>query len=332
MQIAMILCEAFPMLDHALTAALVRSVRRAAGDGAAVLVTDTVTGAPVLSADGVAVAPDAEAAALASADLLLIAGGPDAALYMPMRLRDALRLAAARGATLGGLGHGAHVLSALGYLDGHRAVLPPAPEPLGPFPPPRPITHEDADFVHDGARLTCRGGLATGAALLDWVAGRSAPALAHAAARGLHAEGLLPACERGALPAPEDGVATPPGDPLIARMKAIMGAHIAEPLSLTEIARLLGLSPKQLRSRCQRIEGASPARVYVALRLDHARLLVERTMRPIADIAGAAGFESPSSFTRSFREQYALSPRDLRAGALFGPARAQAAETGAQPA
>ncbi|SDY02051.1 GlxA family transcriptional regulator [Citreimonas salinaria] len=312
MQIAMILCEGFPMLDHALTAALVRSVNRAAGDGALALSTTTVTAAPVTSREGIAVTPD-DGADWTQADLLLVAGGREAARYLPMRLRDALRLGAQRGATLGGLGHGAHVLSALGYLDGHRAVLPPAPEPAGPF------THEDADFVHDGARLTCRGGLATGAALLDWLAGHTTPALAQAAARGLHARGLLVMPDGGA----SDAAATMPSDPAIGRMKAIMGAHISTPLSLTEIARRVGLSPKQLRTRCQRLEGASPARVYVALRLERARLLVERTARPVAEIASAAGFDSASSFTRSFREHFDVSPRDLRMGA--GPCDAQPA-------
>jgi phosphinothricin acetyltransferase len=57
-----------------------------------------------------------------------------------------------------------------------------------------------------------------------------------------------------------------------------------------------------------------PGKVYLALRLAHARRLVEETTFPVADIAAAAGFESPSSFTRSFREQFHAAPRALRAG------------------
>jgi transcriptional regulator GlxA family with amidase domain len=95
-------------------------------------------------------------------------------------------------------------------------------------------------------------------------------------------------------------------------MEAIMAANLASPLSLDRIASMLGLSAKQLRNRCQKCREATPARVYLSLRLAHARDLVEGTALPVAEIAAAAGFASASSFTRAFREAFGQSPRARR--------------------
>lgn len=110
-----------------------------------------------------------------------------------------------------------------------------------------------------------------------------------------------------------------PVDPIIARMQAMMQSRLDDPIPLDVIARRLGLSGKQLRHRCHRILGAAPAQVYLGARLDQARGLVEHTALPVAAIAQAAGFASPSSFTRAYRLRFGASPRRMRAAPARQP-------------
>lgn len=308
MQVTVVLLPGFPALDHALIGATVRAANAAAGRALFGLATASVGGRPIPADDGTRVEPDEILRDSARApDLLVLCAGPQPARYLPLALRGALRDAALSGATLAAGGEAVHILSALGYLDGHRATLPPLPEPNGPMPPPRPIRNEAGPFAHDGLRLTGRGGVATAPMLLSWIASAAGLAVAVAAEQALGLRETLTdtveSCQRGETPGP---------DPIIGRMEAIMAANLATPLSLDRIASMLGLSAKQLRNRCQKCREATPARVYLSLRLAHARDLVEGTALPVAEIAAAAGFASASSFTRAFREAFGQSPRARR--------------------
>lgn len=103
------------------------------------------------------------------------------------------------------------------------------------------------------------------------------------------------------------------GDPVLSQMRAVMTEHLDEPVPLTVIAQQMGLSPKQLRLRCKKVLGTTPAQAYLELRLDHARELVNATAMSVADIARCTGFASPSAFTRSYRRTFGQSPREARA-------------------
>ncbi len=111
-------------------------------------------------------------------------------------------------------------------------------------------------------------------------------------------------------PRPHSGAV---GDPALSKMRAIMVDTIDAPIALTEIAEKIGLSPKQLRLRCKKILGTTPAQAYLELRLDHARELVTATALSVADIARFTGFASPSAFTRSYKRAFGQSPREERA-------------------
>src|SRR5450756_2023301 len=78
------------------------------------------------------------------------------------------------------------------------------------------------------------------------------------------------------------------------------------------LARRLAYSPRQLRRLLQSELGAGPLGLARAQRAHTARLLIETTGLPFAEVAFAAGFASLRQFNDTVREVFALTPREMR--------------------
>ncbi|SNS43928.1 GlxA family transcriptional regulator [Antarctobacter heliothermus] len=304
MHICLILFPGFPMLAHVLAREVLQLANDCAGQHLFSVQTRTVTGTDVVAADGTAVAgdqPDWHGAQ--GFDLVLLCAGHDPLNALPMGLRAFLNRAEATGATLGGLDGGAVILARLGYLTGRTAVLDHAAltqlDDKGDT-----IALTEGAFSCDRQRLTTAGGMATGDALLAWIARAHSPALAARVAESL-AHGRIG--QAGAQQRLVQAI-----DPLLDRMQAIMAAHIEHPIPVERVAAELELSPKQLRLRCRKGLGQTPAQVYNGLRLDRAAQLISATELSVQEVARAAGFASPSAFTRSYRARFGAPPRSQR--------------------
>ena len=92
----------------------------------------------------------------------------------------------------------------------------------------------------------------------------------------------------------------------------LMEANLSEPLSLIEVADLVGLSRRQIERLFRAEMGRSPARYYLEIRLDRARHLLIQSMMPVVEVAVACGFVSASHFSKCYRELYARSPQQER--------------------
>jgi AraC family transcriptional regulator of adaptative response / DNA-3-methyladenine glycosylase II len=78
------------------------------------------------------------------------------------------------------------------------------------------------------------------------------------------------------------------------------------------LARRLAYSPRQLRRLLQSELGAGPLGLARAQRAHTARLLIETTGLPFAEVAFAAGFASLRQFNDTVRTVFALTPREMR--------------------
>jgi transcriptional regulator GlxA family with amidase domain len=94
----------------------------------------------------------------------------------------------------------------------------------------------------------------------------------------------------------------------------LMESHLAEPLSLVEIAEEADLSRRQVERLFRQEMGRSPARYYLEIRLDRARHLLVQSALPVVEVAVACGFVSASHFSKCYREVYGRSPQQERAG------------------
>jgi AraC family transcriptional activator FtrA len=268
---------------------------------------------------GFAIAVSAGLEALGTADSVVIPG------YLPhaapaAAVIEALRAASGRGARMISVCTGAFALAATGLLDGRRAATHwrDAAELAARYP----AIHVDADtlYVSEEPVLTSAG-IAAGIDLcmhvvrLDYgeqiaaeVARRMvvAPHRTGGQAQFLHRP--VPATGTGLAPTCEWAL-----------------AHLAEPLSVADLARHADWAPRTFARRFLAETGTTPQRWITAQRLLRARHLLETSDLPIEQIADRAGLgsaanlrlllnrdtgTSPSSYRRSYRGNQ----RILRAG------------------
>lgn len=97
-------------------------------------------------------------------------------------------------------------------------------------------------------------------------------------------------------------------------MRAIdfMEAHADRSISLTEIAGAAHRSPSHLARVFAAEIGVPPHQYLVKLRVERARQLLERTNRPIAQIALDCGFSHQEHLTRLFRRHLNTTPAAFR--------------------
>ncbi|MFF8539198.1 AlkA N-terminal domain-containing protein [Streptomyces werraensis] len=102
---------------------------------------------------------------------------------------------------------------------------------------------------------------------------------------------------------------------LVARAMRLIADGVVDREGVTGLAARLGYSTRQIERQLLAELGAGPLALARAQRARTARLLVETTDLPMADVAFAAGFSSVRAFNDTVREVFALSPSELRARA-----------------
>lgn len=88
--------------------------------------------------------------------------------------------------------------------------------------------------------------------------------------------------------------------------------NIGSPLKISDIARCVGLSSRQLERIFNEEYGMSPMEYYLEIRLKHARTLLMNTEKPISLVAEESGFGDASYFARVCKKRFHLSPGQLR--------------------
>jgi transcriptional regulator GlxA family with amidase domain len=91
-----------------------------------------------------------------------------------------------------------------------------------------------------------------------------------------------------------------------------MESNLQETLPVAEIADRLNLSRRQLERLFGAELGIGPMAAYLALRVHHAKSLLEGSDLAIGDIAYRCGFPNAGQFSRVFRQQTGITPTHLR--------------------
>ncbi|MFG2812666.1 DNA-3-methyladenine glycosylase 2 family protein [Streptomyces sp. NPDC048410] len=102
---------------------------------------------------------------------------------------------------------------------------------------------------------------------------------------------------------------------LVARAMRLIADGVVDREGVPGLAARLGYSARQVERQLLAELGAGPLALARAQRAQTARLLIETTALPMAEIAFAAGFSSIRTFNDTVREVFALAPTDLRARA-----------------
>ncbi|WP_433199005.1 helix-turn-helix transcriptional regulator [Nocardia sp. CA-107356] len=102
------------------------------------------------------------------------------------------------------------------------------------------------------------------------------------------------------------------GEPLLAEVFDVIDQRHTAPLSLRDVAHAVGMTPGHLTTVVRRRTGRTVQAWITERRMTEARRLLADTDLPVGEIARRVGVPDPGYFTRLFRRNHGLSPRQWR--------------------
>jgi AraC family transcriptional activator FtrA len=269
------------------------------------VVTATLDGAPVGLAGGSSVVPDGGIAALRTADTVVVPGWAGAAAAAPDRMTSGLlRAAARRGARMVSICSGAFALARAGLLDGMRATTHwslcdelARQHPL--------VTVDPSALFVDNGRVLTSGGVTAGVDLALHLLGKDVGAAVanHVARR------IVTAPRRDGEQAQFiEAAPVPPADDAVAGAQQWMLSHLAEPITVAQMAARAGMSLRSFHRHFLAATGTTPLAWLHQQRIGRSKELLEATDLPIEDIAARVGLGTPANLRVHFRRATTISP------------------------
>ncbi len=164
-------------------------------------------------------------------------------------------------------------------------------------------------YTIDGRLMTCAGGTAGFDLMLRLISDAHGEQLA-----GEVADQILhyPIRSAGAAQRHTLGGATDDVHPDVKSAIALIEQHTAEPLSVPDISRRLGISQRQLERLFKHHIGCSIVQFSRLFRLQYARVLLTSTDMSIREVSAASGFNSLSYFSQTFSSCFGRKPSAYR--------------------
>ncbi|GAA3441140.1 helix-turn-helix domain-containing protein [Planomonospora venezuelensis] len=246
---------------------------------------------------------------LAAADTVIVPGVPDVRGEVSPGVVAALRTAHGRGARVVSICSGAFALAAAGLLDGREATTHWQYAELLQRRFPRVRVNPDVLYVDGGDVLTSAGSAAGLDLLVHLVRRDHGPGVANTVARRLvippHRDGGQAQFVQAAVTPLEDGDA-------VAAAMAWALEHLAEPLTVADLARAAHMSQRTFIRRFGRRTGTSPLRWVISQRVAASLPLLESASAPVEEVAAAVGFDSAVTFRHHFARAMRTSPSAYR--------------------
>lgn len=99
----------------------------------------------------------------------------------------------------------------------------------------------------------------------------------------------------------------------LSALKDYVHDNIGNPeIKVSDLAASAHMSERTLSRKLKALTGESPKKMLLTIRLEYTANLLRTTHLPITQIGSRAGFSDGSHFTRSFKEQYSMTPSDFR--------------------
>src|SRR5229473_1803341 len=266
------------------------------------------TGGPIRSSIGISVAT--EPFDDTNYDTLMVGGSAVAGALTPGVIKF-LRQGLKRSRRIASTCTGAFVLAEAGLLDGRRATTHwnRARELQARFPNVR--VEEDRIFIIDGPVWTSAGMTAGIDHALAMIENDLSTDVARAVARQL----VVYHRRAGGQSQFSALLELEPKSDRIQSALAYARRNLDKPLTVGQLAAAAHLSPRQF-SRAFRAEtGQSPAKAIENLRIEAARLSMERSRHPIEVIARQTGFADRDRMRRAFLRAFGQPPQVIRRNA-----------------
>jgi transcriptional regulator GlxA family with amidase domain len=307
-RVGLFLVPGFSMIAFSAAVEPLRLANRVAGRSIYTWECYSIDGMPVEASNGLGAMVHGAIGDIASLPVLVICGGIGAEHYRNAALYAKLRRLASHGTIVGAVCTGTYLLARAGLLDGYRCTI--HWENIDGFREEFPDIEMVSELYEiDRNRFTCSGGTAAIDMMLNFIALH----LGHDIAASV-ADQLIHHRIRGGYEGQRMELRARLNITNTKLLEAIeeMESSLEEPMSCADLARSVGLSPRQLERLFSKYFNRSPTRYYLGLRLDRARFLLLQTSLSILNVALACGFVSASHFSKCYREYFGWTPSDER--------------------
>jgi transcriptional regulator GlxA family with amidase domain len=221
-------------------------------------------------------------------------------------VRNLIAQARDRGTAIASACAGTFLLAEAGILDGLSATTTWWLSPV--FRDRYPRVHLDySQMVITSEDITTAGAAFGHIDLALSIVRAGSPALADLVARYLVVD------ERPAQSAYTIPSALAQSDPTVAAFERWIREHLAEPVTMADAAKAIGVSERTLQRAVQRTIGTSPIRFIQDLRIERARHLLRTTGMSMETISRKVGYERPQTLRALLRERTGKTVSDLRA-------------------
>ena len=244
---------------------------------------------------------------LPGAGTIIIPGWKGIDVPVPDRLIEALRAAHAAGARLLSICSGTFVLAATGLLNGKRATTHWRYAAVLQKQFPSIEVDPSVLYVDTGQVLTSAGSAAGLDLCLHLVRRDFGARVSNHVARRL----VMPAHREGGQAQFVEMPVTTERNSLTALMQRVL-KDIKHDWTIAELARLANMSARSLMRRFKANNGITCLDWLVRARLERAKLLLEKPVLNIDQIAAESGFGSAITLRHHFRRQFGLSPGEYR--------------------
>ena len=263
---------------------------------------------PIAMDGGERLLPDVDLDTAPHFDIIFLISGIAVTDYRNARLESWLRARSRSGSVLAPIGCSAVLAARAGLLDDHRCVTHWTlyDRFRTEFPKVKLVK---GIFCIDGAVMTAAGGVAAFDLGLALVGNSSAADLvAQEAEIAIHDRPRPAVGHQRAAITWRYGVE----DARLVRAIALMESRLEDPLPLSRVAEVAGVSVRQLERLCRTALGRGPRALYREIRLRQAQSLLCTTRVPLAEIALACGFADASHLSRRYAELFGVSPSSER--------------------
>ncbi|WP_343564976.1 GlxA family transcriptional regulator [Kiloniella sp. b19] len=262
----------------------------------------------VMSSSGIPLSPTCKLDDIEQVFAIAVVSGVEVQYAEDTRLISWLRRMDRKGISLGAVCTASHILARAGLLDGYNCTI--HWENLPGFTEEFPDLNVVPDlFEIDRNRFTCSGGTAAIDMMLNLIAMQHGHELSTTVADHILHERIRDENDQQRMSLPARlGVR----HPKLLDVIQLMEENLEEPLTRMQLARDASLSTRQLERLFRKYLNRSPARYYLELRLNKARLLLLQTNMSVIDVALACGFVSASHFSKCYRDFFGKTPRKER--------------------
>ncbi len=263
---------------------------------------------PVQSSGAAVVVPDCTMADVKKLDYLFVVAGGDPVSFRDRKLFNWLVRLTRSGVRLGGVSGGPVILARAGVMARRRMTVHwEHAEALAEMSPELLI--ERTLYVIDRDRVTCAGGTAPMDLMHALISDHHGAPFARLVSDWfLHTEVRPPVGpQRGGLIARVGST----NAAILDAVKA-MESHVADPISLGDLATVSGVSKRQLNRLFVENLNRPTMRYYREIRLDKALNLLQNSPLSLTEIALATGFANSSHFSRVFSEHFDRPPSRFR--------------------